>query len=217
MDTAKTKAIKMERDREATEARLIDAVGALIAEDGFEALGVRRVAERAGVNKTLIYRYFGSLDGLILAFMKQHDFWLNASSEQPDTTDIRAWLKAFFRRYIAEYRANTARKRLRRWELSSDKDFVAEVLAVREKAGVQFFETMAAFAKLDKPRLQAIGTLMDAGIVYLAMMEDNCRMYNGIDIQSDRGWEQIAKGIDALIDSMIVGSPRRTRFFFTKK
>ncbi len=66
MDTV-MKSGKTERDREMTETRLIDAVGALIAEDGFEALGVRRVAERAGVNKTLIYRYFDSLDGLILA------------------------------------------------------------------------------------------------------------------------------------------------------
>ena len=44
---------------------------------------------------------------------------------------------------------------------------------------------------------------MDAGISYLAMLEENCQMYNGIDIQSDKGWEQILKGIDALIDIMI--------------
>ncbi len=62
---------------------------------------------------------------------------------------------------------------------------------------------MAAFAKVEKSQLQAIGTLIDAGIVYLAMFEDNCRMYNGIDIQSDRGWEQIAEGIDTLIDLLV--------------
>ena len=48
---------KIERDRDMTEEKLINAVGELIVEDGFESLGVRKVAEKAGVNKTLIYRY----------------------------------------------------------------------------------------------------------------------------------------------------------------
>jgi AcrR family transcriptional regulator len=157
----------------------------------------------AGVNKTLIYRYFGSLDGLILAYMKRHDFWLNVATERPATSDIKAYLKGFYRRQIAEYRANTVLKRLRRWELSSDKDFVAEIRAQREKNGVEFLETMAGFAQMPGEQVQAIAALVDAGIAYLAMFEDNCRMYNGIDIQSDRGWEQIAGGINALIDMMV--------------
>lgn len=194
---------KIERDRDMTEEKLINAVGELIVEDGFESLGVRKVAEQAGVNKTLIYRYFESLDGLIYAYMKKHDFWLNTSLEQPDVLDIKNYLKAFYRREIAEYRGNTVLKRLKRWELSSDKDFVVEVRAQREKNGVQFMEMMSGFAKIDKEQLQAISALMDAGISYLAMLEENCQMYNGIDIQSDKGWEQILKGIDALIDIMI--------------
>ena len=141
---------KIERDRDMTEEKLINAVGELIVEDGFESLGVRKVAEQAGVNKTLIYRYFESLDGLIYAYMKKHDFWLNTSLEQPDVLDIKDYLKAFYRREIAEYRGNTVLKRLKRWELSSDKDFVVEVRAQREKNGVQFMEMMSGFAKIDK-------------------------------------------------------------------
>lgn len=194
---------KMERDRDMTEEKLINAVRELIVEDGFESLGVRKVAEQAGVNKTLIYRYFESLDGLIYAYMKKHDFWLNTLLEQPDVSDIKGYLKAFYRREIAEYRGDTVLKRLKRWELSSDKKIVVEVRAQREKNGVRFMEMMSGFAKIDKEQLQAISALMDAGISYLAMLEENCQMYNGIDIQSDKGWEQILKGIDTLIDIMI--------------
>lgn len=198
MDTLKI--VKKERDREQTEERLIAAVGEMIAAEGFESLGVRKVAERAGVNKTLMYRYFGSLDGLIYAYMRKHDFWLNMPAGLPDTSDIKGYLRAFYRREIAEYRGNTALKRLRRWELSTDKEFVARIRDQREKNGVRFTETMAGFARIDKPNLQAITALVDAGIGYLAMLEDNCRMYNGIDIGSDAGWEQLARGIDTLID-----------------
>lgn len=194
---------RKERDRDNTEERLIGAIGELIAEVGFENLGINQVAKHAGFSKNLIYRYFDSLDGLIYAYMKKHDFWLNTPLEQPDISDIKGYLKAFYRREIAEYRGNIVLKRLKRWELSSDKDFVVEIRAQREKNGVQFMEMMSGFAKIDKEQLQAVSTLMDAGISYLAIFEDNCRMYNGIDIQSDKGWEQIIKGIDTLIDIMI--------------
>lgn len=192
-----------ERDREQSEEKLINAVGELIAETGFENLGINQVAKKAGFSKNLIYRYFESLDGLIYAYMKKHDFWVNANDEKPDTSNIKAYLKDFYRREIAEYRRSTALKRLRRWELSTDKEFVADIRGQREKNGVQFMELMAGFAKVDKKQLQAISALMDAGIAYLVIFEDNCRMYNGIDIQSDKGWVQIAGGIDLLVDTLI--------------
>lgn len=192
-----------ERDRGQSEEKLIKAVGELIEEKGFENLGINQVAKKAGFSKNLIYRYFESLDGLVYAYMKKHDFWVNRTVEQPDLSDIKGYLKGFYRRQIAEYRGNVALKRLKRWELSTDKDFVAEIRAQREKNGIQFLNMMSQFAKVEKAQLQSVSTLLDAGIAYLALLEDNCKMYNGIDIQSDQGWQQLTKGIDALIDILM--------------
>ena len=192
-----------ERDRQLSEEKLIKAVGEMIEETGFENLGINQVAKRAGFSKNLIYRYFESLDGLIYAYIKKYDFWANVTNELPDTSDIKAYLKSFYRREIAEFRVNIALKRLRRWELSTEKDFVVGIRDQREKNGVYFMEMMSGFAKVDKEQLQATSALMEAGMAYLAMLSENCKMYNGIDIQCDKGWEQIAKGIDLLIDIMI--------------
>lgn len=63
------------RDRAATENKLIAAVGQVIADDGFEALGSRTVARRAGVDHMLINRYFGSLEGLFQAYADSSEFW----------------------------------------------------------------------------------------------------------------------------------------------
>ncbi|MDE6000617.1 MAG: TetR/AcrR family transcriptional regulator, partial [Bacteroidaceae bacterium] len=41
----------IERNREETEKRILDAVGRLIATDGFEKVGVNAVATSAGVAK----------------------------------------------------------------------------------------------------------------------------------------------------------------------
>ena len=59
-----------ERDRDVTEQRMLKAVGEMIRRDGFEKLGVNAVAAHCGVSKILIYRYFGSLDGLLAAYIR---------------------------------------------------------------------------------------------------------------------------------------------------
>ena len=65
----------MARDRERTKTRIIDAVGRLLTRSGFRAIGVNAVAEAAGVDKVLIYRYFGGLAGLLEAVAEEPDLW----------------------------------------------------------------------------------------------------------------------------------------------
>ena len=43
-------------------------------ESGLESLGLNAVAQRAGVSKMLIYRYFGSLEDLIAQYIIQRDY-----------------------------------------------------------------------------------------------------------------------------------------------
>ena len=47
--------MKIEKDRETTEKRLLTAVGEIVEESGLESLGINAVAQRAGVSKMLIY------------------------------------------------------------------------------------------------------------------------------------------------------------------
>ncbi len=63
------------RDSAASKTRILDAVGALLETEGFGALGINAVARRAGVDKVLIYRYFGGLPELLAAYGESGDFW----------------------------------------------------------------------------------------------------------------------------------------------
>jgi AcrR family transcriptional regulator len=53
------------KNRACTEQRLIDAVKCIVRKEGFNGLGVNKVAREAGVSKCLIYRYFGSFEHLL--------------------------------------------------------------------------------------------------------------------------------------------------------
>ncbi|OPF80203.1 TetR family transcriptional regulator [Streptomyces antioxidans] len=48
------------RDARNTRRRLLEAAAALFAERGYERATVRDIADRAGVNQALLFRYFGS-------------------------------------------------------------------------------------------------------------------------------------------------------------
>ena len=47
----KGKSITGERDRAATEKRLLDTIGKMIAEDGFEKIGINAIATQSGVQR----------------------------------------------------------------------------------------------------------------------------------------------------------------------
>ena len=81
------------KNRQTTEMNLIKAVDELIEENGFEGLGINAVAAKAGVSKMLIYRYFNSLDGLIAAYIQQHDYWINFDEQLPDEENIGEFIK----------------------------------------------------------------------------------------------------------------------------
>ncbi len=88
------------KDRETTEKRILDAVGYIILEEGFEKIGVNAVAQRAAVSKMLIYRYFGGVEELIARYIFQKDYWINISIESDKIQDVNKFLKTIFRKQI---------------------------------------------------------------------------------------------------------------------
>ncbi|MEN5073760.1 TetR family transcriptional regulator [Isoptericola cucumis] len=61
------------RDREATRARLLEAARRRFAAHGYAGTSVRAVAGDAGVDAALVFRYFGSKDGLFVAATADED------------------------------------------------------------------------------------------------------------------------------------------------
>lgn len=50
------------KDRELKEKKILDTVGIIIADEGFEKIGINAVAQKAEISKMLIYRYSGGYD-----------------------------------------------------------------------------------------------------------------------------------------------------------
>ena len=199
----KAKSTTTERDRETTERRLLDTIGQMINESAFEKIGINAVANQSGVSKLLIYRYFGSVEGLMAAYIRQHDFWINFPQELPDRNQLQAFLKNMFKEQIEQLRSNPTLKRLYRWELSSDNEMIVKLREQREKAGMQRLAKISELTGYPQEELAPLATLLTASITYLVMLEEFCPVYNGIPLNNDTGWRQIIQGIDTLIDKLL--------------
>ncbi|GAA1691812.1 TetR/AcrR family transcriptional regulator [Streptomyces yatensis] len=76
------------RDARNTRRRLLEAAAALFAERGYERATVRDIADRAGVNQALLFRYFGSkraLFGEVIARNGEEQLRTTPPHELPET------------------------------------------------------------------------------------------------------------------------------------
>lgn len=188
------------KNRLATEQTLIKAVNDIIEEGGFEGLGINAVATKAGVAKVLIYRYFDSLDGLIATYIRQNDYWINFNEPLPDKEHASDFIKQAFKKQIIELRKSYTMKRLYRWELSTDNKIVRELREKREEKGIWLVEAVSKLTQHSQRETAALATIISSTISYLALLEENCPVYNGLKIQTESGWEQLEEGINLLVD-----------------
>ncbi|MFC2711029.1 TetR/AcrR family transcriptional regulator [Hoylesella oralis] len=191
------------KDRELTERKILDAVGSIIASDGFESVGINVVAQRAGVSKMLIYRYFRGLNGLLSKYLLQKDYWVNTNMNIEKSSDISGSLKQLFREQIRQLRNDIILQRLHRWELSTENQAIRLLREKREQNGNELIRSVSSLTHSSSVEIASLASIISAAISYLVLLEDQNPVYNGIDLHNDRGWEQIVGGIDLIIDLWI--------------
>lgn len=190
-----------ERNREATEKRLLDTVSEMIAENGFETIGVNAIANKSGVSKILIYRYFGSVEGLLAAYLHQNDFWINYPKSISQKETLPEFVKAMFHGQLRQLRENPTLRKLYRWELSSNNSLIIHLRKQRETAGVELINEVSRASGKSKENIASVATILSASIAYLMMFSDICPDYNGLRLDEDKGWKSIEDGMDELIDN----------------
>ena len=99
--------------RLATEARLLDAAEYVFATRGYDAAGVKQIAERAQANVALINRYFGGKQGLLFAicerFMEKKS---RGALPYPPQASLADEIYHYLRHRLAEDRRDEAVVRL---------------------------------------------------------------------------------------------------------
>lgn len=162
----------MARDKEETKARILAAVGKLLAESGFKQLGVNAIAREAGVDKVLIYRYFENLPTLLQTFGKEGNYWLTVEELVGDqsTESLDEWMHLLLVRFLRDLQQRSITQEILRWELLEGNELTQELAQVRDLMAIEslkFLNQKCSFPP-DKD-IPAMSAVLIAGIVYLVL------------------------------------------------
>lgn len=188
------------KDKELTKNKILEAVGSIIENDGFEKIGINAIAQKAGVSKMLIYRYFGGLNELVTQYLLHRDYWANTDMGMIDPSDVSGSLRRLFREQVMKSRNDILLKRLCRWELSVKDENIRRLRERREQNGCDLIGEVWRLTNSEKSEVASLASIISASISYLVLIEEQNPIYNGIDLRTDEGWEQILRGIDLIIE-----------------
>jgi len=193
------------RNKEQSKQRFLDAVGKIINSKGFSGLKVNDIAQEAGLDKKLMYNYFGGRDELIDAYIRSKDFWsnVNEQSAEPFFGDGgRIFTKNMLREQFDYVYKNKELQKILLWGLLENRKALKNIADEREQSGAVLFENITDPHFGDKAnRFRAVTALLISGIYYLDIYAStNEATFCGLDLKTEAGRAEIEEALNFLID-----------------
>jgi len=192
-----------------TEQSILDAFETVLSREGAAGVTVQAIANEAGVAKTLIYKYFHGLEGLIKAWANQREIFLPLEELFPDPdsaaetlqSDPYGFAKMQIIKQAQHMRNHPFFIELCLAELSGSGPVVDALLELRHERNEA--ESKALGKTLDGSEIPLLlpVLLMPAAITYLAMRARKSPLYAGyIHLDTDAGWATMLAAVAQSID-----------------
>ncbi len=109
---------EQKRNPKESRSRILQAATTLFAAKGFDGTGVNEIADAAGLNKRMIYHYFGSKEGLYVEVLRDSYRRLLDMEREVGETGLPPLnkVKAYIRRYFYFLAQNEEFVKLLQWE-----------------------------------------------------------------------------------------------------
>jgi AcrR family transcriptional regulator len=196
------------RNKERTKKKVIDALGNILDKDGFSGLNISKVADKAGVDRRLIYDYFGGLEGVVKEYLNAKDYW---KINEEDVEGIIVLNKHDFGKAFAldmlektfdSLMENAEMRRIITWELSEDLQPLKELNQKREQLGeILLSEIIDDYFKGKDKNFRAIEAILLSSVYYLTLhAQMNMGPFCGIDLKQAEGQAIFKKTIRQIMN-----------------
>ena len=192
---------KVRRNRAMTTQRIVAAFEEVIAERGIKGAGINRIAEKAGVSKVLIYRYFGGMEGLITYYIKMGKFFPTfdnrmLSQIQPThSSDMgRVWSRQVVQTFRG-FRASKAGREILKATVIDD-DELANIASKAQDEELSRLVTELSFTEgCDN---QAVAAIILGAMTHLTLLAQSNRTMIGLDLRDDENWKRIEQAVKTI-------------------
>ncbi len=200
------------RDKSRTKAKLINAVGTVLQKKGYSNLNAANIARVAGVDKKLVWTYFGSVDNLIEEYIELRAFWrlnipnstiskITENSRKKKREDVTLLLFDYFDIFSKDI----ALQKIIHWEMGESKKILRKIADKREMTGEHLFSLIDKQFENSETDIRATIALLLGGIYYLNLHADvNGSKVCGLDINEKDDKERVLKAIERIIGRCFV-------------
>ncbi len=195
---------KIQARREATEERILDAFEAVLRAGGIRHLSINAVVAKARLSKTLLYRYFGNLAGLVRAWGQRRAVFLD--SDPPEGTgeekfeNFKDLLESDLLRTAAHLRTHPVTLEFLAEELTGQNEYSEAFNEVRRRSRQASTRRMMRDSRYMDPENRRLVVLIYAAITHLCMRARHSPSFFGIDLDTEEGWEEIMSFVHGIFD-----------------
>ncbi|MFN0253934.1 TetR/AcrR family transcriptional regulator [Pedobacter ureilyticus] len=193
------------RNKERSKKKFLDAVGKILKTKGYAALKVNDIAATAGVDKKMIYTYFGGMDGLMDEYIRSQDYWSNVSDDNlpKEITDGgKTIAKEMLISQFDHVFKNKELQKLLLWRLSEERKSLRKLTDNQEMNGEALFSAVAdRHFDQNSKKFRAIMAIMISGLYYLDIYSTvNGSVFCGLDMKTDEGRNEVKQAISFLME-----------------
>jgi len=199
----------MARDRQATEKKILHAVGNLLAREGFQRFGINAVARKARVDKVLIYRYFGGMPDLLRAYAETGTYWptveevAGGDPEKLRGKPLHETVATLLCNFARAIRKRPVTLEILAWETIERNELAKVLEKVREDFSKDLSRVFVDGKDVAAGELATVVSLLTAGINYIAVRSRKVGRYGDVNIRSEEGWKRLESAILTICERCI--------------
>ncbi len=183
--------------------KFIKAVGTILRKEGFQKLGVNRVAEVAGVDKSSLYYHFGNFDNLLEQYVLANDYWLGVYKETPkDDVDLVESGKNMILQQFDAVMKNEEMQAILLWELSENKGIPKYIAGLREEMGRDILKKFEQYFKDTDLDFEVVAAILISGLYYMVLHRNQSRLCN-VDINKAEDVERLKKTVNKMMELLV--------------
>ena len=196
------------RDKEATQKKILQAFERLVARDGLHRVGINAISREAGVDKVLVYRYFGGVPQLLAALASQQPLWPSfedvIGTNALGAADLSAEELAFrfLSGLVRELRKRPLSLAVLRAELVEKNPLTIELSRAREKWAEDMLEYLQS-AGISADSMAPVAAILSAGLLHLLLNSALADAFGGVDSKSDDGRKKMDEVVRRMVRALI--------------
>ena len=189
-----------------TRDRLIQSLSEIIAKQGFKNLDVGEVAKKAGVERRVVFRYFGGLPDMVAALGFDKRFWptaeelLSGDRDQLRKLSPADQISCYFKCFLRALLERPQTLDIMAWELVERNRYSKILESVRVRSSLEYFEALHGDIPEDID-LSAVVALLSGSFMFLAVRSRLGGHYGGLDL-----WDEFDRNrLEAAADLLLAG------------